>query len=108
MYSSSYTTKHIYDKANQLVTSTVNGVTTHYKYDAAGNYNYATLTNGILRNGVLTGILPLNDILAGIVAFETGVLDNLYAYSKKIILNALEQLNQNAKNRLMQQEKLME
>ena len=49
-----------------------------------------------------------NDILADIVAFETGALDNLYAYSKEIILNALEQLNQNAKNRLMQQEKLME
>ena len=27
---------YTYDKANQLVTSTVNGVTTHYKYDAAG------------------------------------------------------------------------
>ena len=79
--------------------------------DPNKQYNYATLTNGVLRNGVvgaLTGILPLNDILAGIVAFETGVLDNLYAYSKKIILNALEQLNQNAKNRLMQQEKLAE
>ncbi|MBE6389429.1 MAG: hypothetical protein E7043_04575 [Lentisphaerae bacterium] len=79
--------------------------------DPNKQYNYATLTDGVLRNGVvgaLTGILPLNDILASIVAFETGVLDNLYAYSKEIILNALEQLNQNAKNRLMQQEKLME
>ena len=66
----------------------------------------AAIDNGVV--GTLTGILPLNDILAGIVAFETGVLDNLYAYSKEIILNALEQLNQNAKNRLMQQEKLME
>ena len=36
MYSYSYTTTHTCDKANQLVTSTVNGVTTHYKYDAAG------------------------------------------------------------------------
>ena len=36
MYSYSYTTVHPCDKANQLVTSTVNGVTTHYKYDAAG------------------------------------------------------------------------
>ena len=27
---------HTYDESNQLVTSTVNGVTTHYKYDAAG------------------------------------------------------------------------
>ena len=36
MYSYSYTIKTTYDKANQLVTSTVNGVTTHYKYDAAG------------------------------------------------------------------------
>ncbi|MBE6389426.1 MAG: hypothetical protein E7043_04560 [Lentisphaerae bacterium] len=36
MYSYSYTTIHTCDKANQLVTSTVNGVSTHYKYDAAG------------------------------------------------------------------------
>ena len=36
MYRYSYTTMHTYDKANQLVTSTVNGKTTHYKYDAAG------------------------------------------------------------------------
>ena len=36
MNSYSYTTTYTYDKANQLVTSTVNGVTTHYKYDAAG------------------------------------------------------------------------
>ena len=36
MYSCSYTTTQAYANANQLVTSTVNGVTTHYKYDAAG------------------------------------------------------------------------
>ena len=30
------TPSYTYNKANQLVTSTVNGVTTHYKYDAAG------------------------------------------------------------------------
>ena len=29
------TPSYTYNKANQLVTSTVNGVTTHYKYDAA-------------------------------------------------------------------------
>ena len=92
--------------AGQLVNNAVSTT-----LDPNKQYNYATLTNGVLRNGVvgaLTGILPLKDILAGIVALETGVLDNLYAYSKKIILNALEQLNQNAKNRLMEQEKLME
>ena len=92
--------------AGQLVNNAVSTT-----LDPNKQYNYATLTDGVLRNGVvgaLTGILHLNDILAGIVAFETGVLDNLYAYSKEIILNALEQLTQNAKNRLMQQEKLME
>ena len=92
--------------AGQLVNNTVSTT-----LDPNKQYNYATLTDGVLRNGVvgaLTGILPLNDILAGIVAFETGVLDNLYAYAKKVILNTLEQLNQDAKNRLMQQEKLME
>ena len=36
MYSYSYTTTQAYTNANQLVTSTVNGVTTHYKYGAAG------------------------------------------------------------------------
>ena len=36
MYSYSYTTTQAYANANQLVTSAVNGVTAHYKYDAAG------------------------------------------------------------------------
>ena len=92
--------------AGQLVNNAVSTT-----LDPNKQYNYVTLTEGVLRNGVvgaLTGILPLNDILADIVAFETGVLDNLYAYSKEKILNALKQLDQNAKNRLMQQEKLME
>ena len=92
--------------AGQLVNNAVSTT-----LDPNKQYNYVTLTEGVLRNGVvgaLTGILPLNDILADIVAFETGVLDNLYAYTKEKILNALKQLDQNAKNRLMQQEKLME
>ena len=36
MNSDSCTSSYAYNKANQLVTSTVNGKTTHYKYDAAG------------------------------------------------------------------------
>ena len=36
MYSYSYTTTQAYANANHLVTSAVNGVTAHYKYDAAG------------------------------------------------------------------------
>ncbi len=92
--------------AGQLVNNAVSTT-----LDPNKQYNYVTLTDGVLRNGVvgaITGILPLNNILAGIVAFETGVLDNIYAYSKEKILNALEQLDQNEKNNLMQQEKLME
>ena len=92
--------------AGQLVNNAVSTT-----LDSNKQYSYVTLTDGVLRNGVvgaLTGILPLDDILAGIVAFETGVLDNVYAYSKEKILNALDQLDQNAKNRLMQQEELME
>ena len=92
--------------AGQLVNNAVSTT-----LDPNKQYNYVTLTDGVLRNGVvgvITGILPWNKILAGIVAFETGVLDNVYAYSKEKILNALEQLDQNEKNNLMQQEKLME
>ena len=92
--------------AGQLVNNAVSTT-----LDPNKQYNYVTLTDGVLRNGVvgaITGILPWNDILAGIVAFETGVLDNIYAHSKEKILNALEQLDQNEKNNLMQQEKLME
>ena len=79
--------------------------------DPNQQYNYATLTDGILRNALLwaiTDVLPLNKLLASMLGFEVGVLDNFYAYAKNQILNALNQLDQQARERLMQQEALME
>ena len=79
--------------------------------DPNQQYNYITLTDGVLRNavsGAITSVLPLDDFLASVLAFEVGLLDNFYAYAKNKILDALNQLNQQARNRLMQQEELME
>ena len=65
MNSYSYTTTYTYDKANQLVTSTVNGVTTHYKYDAVGRMIQAGDKKYIYNgNNKVVAIWQNGDIIA--------------------------------------------
>jgi hypothetical protein len=58
--------------------------------------------------GALTATLPLDDFLATALSFEVGVLDNFYAWSKEQILDALNELDEASKNRLLEIEALAE
>lgn len=79
--------------------------------DPNQEYNYITISDGVLRNaveGALTSSLRLDDLVSAILGFEVGILDELYDYAKDVTMDALNSLDQLAKDRLMQLEALME